>query len=436
MKNVLTALFLLCFILPTPAEMILGGEASSSLGSFVDPENPMDSSLEGTLGFTPRIVAYGESFSFEVRGSLVWDLKKGEYSYGLDSFLLEKPLGDYQILKIGRFLYKPEGEFFGCAAFFTQTDLVELLKTGGRGGQSAVDILQWGVFTSNPYFLLTLAPFASDPALPDLDSPWFPRGSLPEEVSYTLIGTTFTHPLGDLSYSVAEAETEIENISIGIEAGWYWGLIQFMLFGYHGWDNDPLTTVTFDVGDLFSSDPFDLIINPIQRRITALGWGCTGGTGGLRLWHQGAFTFNKTFTTGRLDTSGGDFTTATAEAPYLELLGGFSYEWESPCLVLLGEGVYGWGFPGDETDINPLPLERAAAATLFLSLLDYRFIPSLTVLTSLEDRSTGGMARLTFAPSDAMELSLWTLLFFGPGDSEMGQYNNNRMIQIDLSWRY
>ena len=130
-----------------------------------------------------------------------------------------------------------------------------------------------------------------------------------------------------------------------------------------------------------------------------------------------------------------NFTTELGESPWLEATFGGSYRLASPSLLLSVEYHRGFAFNDVERIVTPV-LSSVLIADVRGAFFDTMLEANLTTLISFVDYSWALVPTVTYNPTQQLALSLRAPQFFGAAESELGQFRDNHLISLALTWRF
>jgi hypothetical protein len=438
MRKLFPAVFSLefCLLLIVPASPTLHAEAAFGVSGLIDfelmidPGDPVDSDLNQVNTLTPRLSIWSDIYEFSGAGSVDFESFSGALDFTLKEFkLVINPL-DFMSLKLGYFNYLPgTAQFLSTTNFFSRIDYERLLAGTVEESIVPTTIVQTGFFFLDFYLLLTVSPFRADMILPATDSPWFYGKDIPESIIEPLFGQEIF--LEELYYSEEDQPPyDFSQISYSPElGGTLWG-VDFSLLYYYGYDNSPLVQAYFR--QMGVTDPYDIELVPVYRKIHALGLNLATNFSALRLWADAAYTFSKSFLANKV---GYGRNTPVVESPHISYALGSSYEFAFPDLLMLAEVKNSHIIDDNETIIDPV-LSSAIITAAQLSLFDYRLATHASLIYSPADPSVAAVCKLSFTPFADFAVQLLAPFFFGPSDTELGQYSGNYFVSVEVVWGY
>ena len=415
------------------AELVFGGTGEIYSQLLVEPGHVGRSRIGWDTRFSPILAIDSPSYDLFFRSSFSYEDNAEQISTQIDElYLVLDPLPFLQ-LRLGRFSYLAgTALFLSNTRYFVRRDLEELLTGRIEKVELAGDMAQLSFFLADHYLRLTAAPFTGRALIPDPGSPWFPDKDLPGSIT-VYFPTTKVLVLDNLSLEEAELPPfNLQNLSASLELGGTIYPVDYALLYYHGSDNSPLVKAAFEFPQgLYES--YDIILTPVSRSIDALGLNLALQLGPFTFWTDDSFTSAKTFLTNRLSSAAME--TALAQQPYLELCLGMSYRPPFVDGLLAVEYRDGFVFGQDDPVIEPL-LSSVLVVLLQLDLWDGKLSPSVTWIESLHDPSRAVSLRVSFRPAMELEARLSAPLFFGPADSELGQFRENYLLSAGVIWRF
>jgi hypothetical protein len=420
---------------PLSAELLVSGTAELNAGVFINTEELVESSLDQQLILSPSLSAWNDTFDFSFSGSIGVERPLEQLNFDVNELLVTVYPFDFMQISAGRFAYLPgTAEFLSSTNYFSRTDYEKLLA--GTVSETGVpnDLLQLGFFVSDYYFKFTTALFRPEMLLPPVSSPWFPGKDIPTEVEITVILTKTTLHLDEIYYVEPEpSEFSFDEVSFSPEIGATFGGIDVSLMYYRGFDNSPLTQLSFKTSGLYESDPYDIELTPYYRWIDAIGANVATTISSLRLWLDASYTFEKGILSNRVSYSTRN--TPVVFYPYLEYTLGASYEFYDPSIFALLEVRNSHIIGGEDHLLEPT-LGSALTGGLNFSFFDSRLSLYLFGLLSLADNSTALVTRLSYDPVDDLRFQLTFPVFSGADDTELGQFTKNTYLAANLEWRY
>lgn len=418
-------------------DVAVGAEVEFGYRIFVNPESLLESTTHLQTGIRPYVSVWTQHYELLCDGALVFVGNSAQPILSIGELKLTLNPFDIISLRLGQFNYLPGvAEFFSGNNFFSTTDYEILLSQQGTDYLLPSALIQSGIYLFDFYLLFTLSPFRQPALIPAVNSPWFPRYNIPQSITVQfpaehemVLDTIFMA-------EITEASFDLSQVSLSAELGGTLGSFDFSLLAYHGWDNMPLLSAQFDLEEgFFLSESYDVILTPEHSRIQATGINLASYYSSFRFWGEVTYTFAKQFPTNRLSSV--YLNTAIDTSPYLEYCLGLSYESSSSFynLFILGELKKSHILTDKDYYIQPL-LGSALAGLMSVSLWDYRLIPSLVVIYSLFDNSFVTAIRFSYSPAEEYEVRFTYPFFYGGIDSELGQFQNNHQLALQLICRF
>jgi hypothetical protein len=178
---------------------------------------------------------------------------------------------------------------------------------------------------------------------------------------------------------------------------------------------------------------YDIELSPVYRIIEAFGMDLATNLSALRLWADSAYTLSKSFLANKVSSSNKN--TPVVESPFVEYALGCSYEFPFLDLTALAEWKNSHIVDANEYIIEP-PLSSVVLTALSLSLFDYRVSTYASLIYSIADPSVAAVFKISFTPFADLAIELLAPFFFGPSDSELGQYSRNHFVSMEVVWGY
>lgn len=417
------------------AEAAIGGSGDIDFQLLIDTKDDLQYSFEQRNTLSPQVSIWADFFEFTMLGAVAFDSLSAEIDLSVHKFKLDLFFIDIATMRLGVFNYLPgTSEFVSNTNFFSRTDYEKLLTGSTDDSLKPATLVQAGFFWLDFYLLVTVNPLRPDMILPDPESAWFPMHDVPESVTIQLFADEQTIVLDNIYYVDEALPTyDLMQISISPELGATFFGIDVSLLYYYGFDNTQLVGANFKPYGLYDSDPYDIELLPVYRKIHAIGLNMATYISALRFWGDAAFTFNKSFLTNRVSFSNRN--TPVVEHPFLEYSLGLSYEFSVFDLVLFGEVKHSHVFSTSDAFVDPL-LRSIAVAALRLSLFDYALTADVSAIISLLDGSLVSVLKLAISPIDELPIEVLSPLFFGDADTELGQYSSKHLISSKIIWRF
>jgi hypothetical protein len=423
---------------PRPqAEVVIGGVGGLSWDTLIDPGAFLDSASENRLYFYPLLYAGSDNFEFSFEGAISYTSRETQPAFAVRQLSLSTFPFEFLTVRLGRFDYLPgSAEFFSCSNFFNPMDLEALIYQRDLDFLQPADLLQLTVLFWEAYLRISASTFVPQRPFPEPESPWFPMKDIPGTLLVPL-PSPHEMTLGTVSVKAeAEIPANLSSISLCAEGGLSLYGIDLALLYYQGWDVDLITTseILFPTG-FFGS--FDVEITPITRYIRAVALDLATSISALRLWLDSSFTFQKSFNTSRLSSDA--LSTLLAQQHYWEYTVGASYELSRLKTTLLAEFKGDLVVPsgsGSEDALVKNLLSCAFVGSARSAFFDSRMIASVLVLVSTADGSTAMQLALSYEPSSELRFVLYSPLFFGGLETELGQFSGNHLVSAAVQWRF
>lgn len=397
----------------------------------------------GELG--ARLSSWGEIYSLEAELQAAYS-GDGDPEISLPRAVLDLTPSSWLTLRLGLFTYTPgNAEFRSPLSYLSQRDTEALLSGDLSSVRSASELLQATAFVGPAYLRLTAMPLRPRPKLPETDSIWFPRETIPEFVVRGPDDTVYL--LRSLYYPAeAEAADRVVDGSLLGEVSATLGPVDGTLLGYSGYSPQLLLQPKVDVQSVSST--FDVALAPIQNRITALGAAVATSLGATRIYAEATHTWNRKTVMNLEDWQKiSSIFTQNDPAPLYtsnvqEILAGGSYQgyldlsavgglqW-----VVLGEYFTTFGVPADA---DPGILSEFVG--LSGTINTYRPELSLGVYSVTSWKAPGfGVASvfsLAWQATPAVALNLRYPMFLGDAGNELGQYGDLHVVHAGVTVRF
>jgi hypothetical protein len=265
--------------------------------------------------------------------------------------------------------------------------------------------------------------------VPATDSPWFYGKDIPQSIFHPIFGTEIF--LGRLYYAEeATPSYDFSQVSFSPElGGTLWG-VDFSILYYYGFDNDLLLEAEFENHD---TDPYDIKLTPLYRKIHALGLNLATNISALRMWGDAAFTFNKPFLANIVSWS--KPTTPVVDSSLVEYTLGCSYEFPFLDLKAFAEFRNSHLINPSEYIVEPA-LRSVVATALSIAFFQGRLSAYALFAYSIAEPSGTAVLRISFTPFTELTVRLLAPVFFGPPTTEFGQYSRNHFVSAEVAWGY
>jgi hypothetical protein len=415
------------------ADAALSGTASVDLRLMIDPGAFLDSELEQVSRLSPRLSVQSGTYAFSAAASVGFESSSGAADFRLEALELALRAADWMGFRLGWFDYLPgAARFLSNTNFFSRIDYERLLA--GRLEEALVPaaLLQAELTFFDFYLRLTVSPFRPQMILSPVGSPWFFGSHFPRSLIEPAFGNEVV--LNELSYMPEPPPPyDLSEVSWSPELGGsVWG-VDFALLYYHGYDNTPLLSAELIPHGLYDQDPYDIELTPVYRRVHTLGLDLAASISSLRLWADAAYTFNKSFLTNEVS-----FTLPTTQvvtAPFVEYSLGCSYALPFFELTAWGELRNSHVLDPSGLLLRP-PLSSALLAGLDASLFDSRLSSQVALACSIAEPSGAAVLRLSYTPVAGLAVRFLAPFFFGPPDTELGQYRRNHFLSLQVVWEF
>ncbi len=411
------------------AQISFGGTGTVQYECALNSSDLLSSGGELIAVLSPLVYVSGETYEMSLK--TVASFVREQVSLDIDELYLIISPSDSLSLRIGRFAYLPgAAEYFSNVNYFARVDTTKLLAGSKSGHLVFTELLQIGFYLPNVYLLLTASVVRPEMLLPGTESPWFPMAQFPQTL------TVFFPSEHDLVLERIYFEQEdphvstLADVSVCAELGaTVWG-IDASLFYYHGWDSAPLTSAEFRFpSGLYES--YEIVLHPVYRPVDAIGLMMATSFQALRLYLDCSVAVNKTLLTKRLSSA--NLETATAQVPYVAYSLGASYEISEVDLLLLSEITDRIAVDATEELVKPM-LSSAIMVGARFSPRRWHLAATMAGIVSLVDRSLVVISELAYRPSEDLEVYVFSPLFSGEAESELGQFRDNVHITAGIRW--
>ncbi len=438
MRAFFAAMLFCCNAALLSAEVLLGFEGGIRLEQLFDRQAlPLHSELYAR----PSLAAFGNStdvsITLELRQTtenpddpLLLTIADARFDYYPTQWLT---------FSVGRYAYRPgSAAFISPSSFFSRPPLEETLRQG-PSATAVTELIQSTFFLPRGFIRLTIEPSRGGSPLPSPDSPWFPTKDVPESIFLRLPilfpdGVTLTRGtlrieddqtaafrFADASYS---AELMLYAIpGVDAQVSYFYGRDPFPNFSYE----------TSIPKGFYEGAPFDVTVRSSAVHTHAIGLNVEGTAGRFRFFTDGSLMPVKEFFTERFYDPDND--PRSRRLPFLRVSAGGTVDFYEPSVLLFAELFHSIAF-GDNEDIS-LPVLNSIAvaganASLFRGVLQVSFSPVFTLY------EPGAVVPLyvSLQPDDNSEFSLYTPLFLGSPDGDLGQYQNLNLIRFEARWKF
>lgn len=444
-RLVFTILMLLMGIIPAcsaASQPVLGGEVEMTHSLFyLEDIHPDDESdvrpgweYDVSAVVRPVLAVGGEVFSFRGAVDVSYELSSSRVVPALPTLQLDVYPSPNTLVRAGRFLYAPgTAEFFSPSNRFLRSDFQALLEGDLESYQVPAELIQGTAFVGDFFIRATVSPTRGGIALPDVDSPWFPRRDIPESIPWVL--PPFEKTLRDVFVvETDEPSPRLEDTSVEVAAGGTILGADILHTVFDGWASEaPLHyELTFAPGEVY-----DVYVSAAMKRIQAVGWSVVAPFGPVRAWIDSAFVAGRPYQSQYLTAD--TFQTQVLQIDTWRFTGGASVELVSLNTILLCEATTSLLTQEKPPGLVLPPLSRAVAASSQVHLFDYRLVLGLTAIVDVTpDEPVGAVVAtsIEFSPSPALSLALSAPRFVGAGDSFLGQYLRLRTPQLSATVRF
>ena len=254
----------------------------------------------GTTSFTGKLDAYYNNssayaeaaFSYDATGALNGTAATGNLGNGFDLSLNELWL-DYTDsfwgIRIGRQKTawgKADG--IDITNILCPSDMSSFAAMISDDSKLAVDAVRLSLsgnqFTADAYWI----PFFTPAALPLEEKNPLRKYIIPSSISFSVgQGQSITLPVN--VGSISKPELTIWNGEYGLKLSGYFPLMDVSLYGFYGWDDNPIMEYAMQAGNSPTEIPAGIIINGTYKRMAMIGVDAAVPIGATVLRLEGAF---------------------------------------------------------------------------------------------------------------------------------------------------
>lgn len=461
--------------LPSPGVWIMSAAVASCMLSVVFPVSALDFSIGGVseirfaldagdgeerrdlgaFSFSPLLAISGGGSGSEIAWeALVTVQGEGKtdpagLSFRVTASHLRYWLGDSFSFRAGYFNdAAAAAELFPLTSFFGPAERLSFLERGGESRVRGFEPLVEARYAISGWRMsLLFAPFQSDVALPDIDSPWFPDEEIPS--SFVFAGQTYRR--GDLAYYIGDSGNFPRfEPSWKFGAGLSAGSFELDLAYFHGRDRRTLFTGMTD--SMESAYTFDVLLVPESAVVDVVALAMTGVFGDVRAYAEAAYGMGGLFATGSYEFSGIHIDKATGRVSEMppamsakEAAATFGALWRTGIagfpVSAMAEFTWSLLLGVDSTDVEVEDLEQrdfSRAGAVLVSVQDPRgkFEFSTALLLSCADWSYAVRPSLRFEIGPDDELTIVAPFYFGDAGSELGRYAALRYLMAGITHRF
>jgi hypothetical protein len=447
----------LCAILAAAAS---AGRSAAALDCAVGGSFTADFAVDASRSFEdyasfagkPALSLSADLWEARFSASLSGITDPGKAEFSLEEAYVRAWLGDCLSATVG---WVPKAglaaEVFPLTAFLGPSDPLSRLSSGGgsasRKSEPSIEIKAAASWWRASF---ECAPFVPALALPDLDSPWFPRAFVTS--SYSFSG--YTYELLGFEYWAAAIPRGGISLSPSCIArvGASLGPVELDLEYFHGLERQAVLFGALSNEEILSD--YRVYIEPHRGVVDSLALAATAVGQSWRSWVEGSFTFGASLATGSVDIVD---RTYARDGVYFDLDGASPFTSVPPCVArdriacttgaswapdlsplglrILAEAT--WSLFLNAPEGCPVPtLSRAAAVGVEVMRIAGRIGVSASGIASLADWSAALRPSASLDLGGEKRLELSTLLFLGAPDSELGAYSGRHYIVLSFTQSY
>jgi len=451
MRNVTAILAFLACAAGVGAETVVSGlfglssmmYLSGTNGSILDDTRDAPG-IVGSSQLGMQLSTWGEIYSLDAELEAVSTTPTGALVLKFPRAILDLTPSDRLTFRLGRFTYIPgNAEFRSPLSYLSPRDTQALFSGDFDSLQAPSELLQATAYLGRAYLRLTAVPIRPRPILPETDSIWFPRNTIPEAVERD--GDVYL--LRSLYYAVeGDTPDRVIDASFLGEIAASVGPVDGSLLGFTGYSNQLILRPRVDAQ--LVSRTFDVALDPVQNRVDGIGVALAGSIGPARLYLEGSHTRGRisvmnlaawqerTSLFTRNDpapiyTSGvQELLVGGSYQGYIELAALGGVQWVALAEYFTTVGVPSAADPGLLAEFAGI----SATATTYRPDLS---IGLYSVVSWKEpDYGLATVVSVVWQATPEVGVTLHHPLFLGSSDNELGQYEDLHILRAEVTVRF